>query len=50
MKQPKKPNLQQKKLMAIKGYDWKEYNVREESDTFLVIVHKETGKDVLLQK
>lgn len=50
MKQSKRPNLEQKKLMALKGIAWNQYNVREDTETFLVIVHKETGKEVLLQK
>lgn len=50
MKQAKKPTLEQKKIMALKGIDWKQYNIREDRETFLVIVHKENGKERLIQK
>ena len=50
MKQPKRPTLAQKKRMALEGLDWKEYNVSEETDQFLIVIHKKTGRERLLQK
>ena len=43
MKQPKKLNYEQKKLLSIKGYDWKEYSFVEEHETYIVVYHKLTG-------
>ena len=50
MKQPRRPTLEQKKRMALEGLDWKDSNVSEETDQFLIVIHKETGKERLLQK
>lgn len=48
MKQPKKPTLQQKKLISKAGLDWKEWNVvglvQDESGSWLKLANKRTGE------
>lgn len=40
MKQSKKPTLAQKKIMHVNGLDWKEWNVAEEDEISLTVIHK----------
>ena len=43
MKQPKRLNYEQKKLLSMKGYNWQEYMFVEEHYTYIVVYHKMTG-------
>lgn len=47
--QLKNPTRQQKKLMSEKGYDPKEYQVVSHTKESLIVQHRETGKQVLIE-
>lgn len=50
MKQSKKPTLAQKKLMHENDLNWKEWNVAEEDEISLTVIHKaDREKKVLLK-
>lgn len=50
MKQPKRPTLQQKKLINKAGMDWKEWNVENQSDDRLVLIRKRTGERKTIER
>lgn len=44
MKQPKRPNYEQKIRMARSGLDWHEWMVRSDGGDLLTVIHKQTGE------
>lgn len=50
MKQPKKPTLAQKKIMASAGLEWKTWNVAEENENQLVLISKKSGRKRVIEK
>jgi hypothetical protein len=50
MKQPKKPTRNQKEIISNNFLNWKEWNVVDESDFRLIVIHKATGKTKRLDK
>lgn len=50
MKQPKKPTLAQKKMIAAAGYRWENWNVANEDNMAFTIVNKKTGKRRVILK
>lgn len=50
MKQPKKPTLSQKKVIAQAGLEWKTWNVGGEDDNSMLLVSKKSGKRRVILK
>ena len=50
MKQPKKPTLGQKKIMAAAGLDWKNWSVIRENSTALDVINKKSGRKKMILK
>lgn len=50
MKQPKKPTLAQKKIIAAAGLDWKNWSVLEEDNISLALISKKSGRRRVLLK
>ena len=50
MKQPKKPTLEQKKIMSKSGLDWKTWNVAYEDETSIHLVSKKSGQNRTVKK
>ena len=44
MKQPKKPNLRQKKAISAVGLDWKTWSVLEEDNLSITLISKKSGR------
>ena len=42
MKQPKKPTYEQKKVIAKRKMDWREWMVRSDDNMVLTLIHKTT--------
>ena len=50
MKQPKKPTLEQKKIMTANRLDWKHWNVVREEANRLMVQNKTSGRNRTLDK
>lgn len=50
MKQPKKPNLRQKKVISAAGLDWKTWNVHEEDNIAITLISKKSGRRRVILK
>lgn len=50
MKQPKKPTLEQKKLMSEHGLRWKNWSVMSEDNISVLVISKKSGKRRVLLK
>lgn len=48
--QLKNPTRAQKNLMTDKGYDPAKYQVVSENKTSLIVQHRETGKQALIER
>ena len=50
VKQPKKPTLEQKKIIAEHGFRWKNWSVLNEDNVSITIISKKSGKKWVLLK
>ena len=50
MKQPKKPTLEQKKIIAEHGFRWKNWSVLNEDNVSITIISKKSDKKWVLLK
>lgn len=50
MKQPKKPTRDQKMAMSRNELNWKQWQVAKETDFYLYLVNKDTGKTKIIDK
>lgn len=50
MKQPKKPSRRQKECMSAHYLDWKKWMIVEETEFYLKIINKETGRRKTIDK
>lgn len=44
MKQPRKPVLTEKKMIAAAGLDWKNWSVLERDNNSITLVNKKSGR------
>lgn len=50
MKQPRRPTRAQKALIRENKLDWNEWMVKDEGNISISLIHKETGKIIVILK
>lgn len=50
MKQPKKPTLEQKKIIRAVGLDWHTWNVAGEDNVSITLISKKSGRRKVILK
>lgn len=50
MKQPKKLTRDQKEVLTANGYSWKKWSLVEETEFYIKVINRETGKRLRLDK
>lgn len=50
MKYPRKPNRNEKEMIAAEGLDWKEWNVDAISTSWIIVIHKRSREKKVIWK